>query len=582
MHSKRKQNLPSHHDPRDLAESFSDFFFEKTSKIRKAIEDTPESNALLPPAMHCDASFERFEQTNVTEVAKLLSLTAKSCALDPVPIWILKECTNVVPILTQILNQSISEATVPPQLKTALVTPVHKKPSLECEDLNNFRPVSNLSLVSKMLEKVISHQLTLYCDANDLNTQLQSAYKKVHSTETALLRVQNDLLRAVDNQGGAILVLLDLSAAFDTIDHRVLLRTLETLYGIKGAALQWLSSYISDRCQVVKIGAATSAPKPLKFGVPQGSVLGPQLFTMYTRPLATVIESMGMDFHLYADDTQLYLSFNPKSTSSIQNAITTITNCTNAISAWMKNYFLKLNSTKTEVLIITQPSVKSPLISAIEVCGASVPSSTCVRDLGVLFDSHMDLKEHVEKICAKAYYQLHLIGRVRKYIGEDAAKQLVHTNVISHIDYCNALLLDLPDYVINKLQRVQNHAARLVKRTNIMDSTTPLLKDLHWLPVRFRIQYKNILLIHKCLNGMCPPYLTVLINRYVPTRTLRSQNEFLLSRVDFKLKKYGGRSFSHTSPVLWNSLPLTLRSCTSFHAFKKQLKTHLFRIAFNC
>jgi hypothetical protein len=197
-------------------------------------------------------------------------------------------------------------------MKVAVVTPLLKKPSLDCDILGNYRPVSNLSMVSKLLEKVVSTRISEHCNVNGIVNTYQSAYKKVHSTETALLRVQNDLLRAVDSQGGAILVLLDLSAAFDTIDHVLLVQTLKNLFGVDGAALRWFQSYLDSRYQRVKIGSVVSSDKHLQYGVPQGSVLGPQLFTMYTQPLASVIQHIGMDFHLYADDTQIYISFNPK------------------------------------------------------------------------------------------------------------------------------------------------------------------------------------------------------------------------------------------------------------------------------
>ena len=146
------------------------------------------------------------------------------------------------------------------------------------------------------------------CD-NDLNEGLQSAYKKHHSCETALLRVQNDILKSIDDKKCVVLLLLDLSAAFDTVDHKILLHRLRSRFGIKGKALLWLQSYLTDRSQSVQIDGSTSSTRPLRFGVPQGSVLGPLLYLLYTAPLGDLIRCHSMDFHMYADDTQLYTTF---------------------------------------------------------------------------------------------------------------------------------------------------------------------------------------------------------------------------------------------------------------------------------
>ena len=231
--------------------------------------------------------------------------------------------------------------------------PLLKKAILDCEILKNFRPVSNLSFLSKLVERIVCVQLVDHLKAHNLYEVFQSAYRQLHSTETALLRVQNDLLRAVDTHGGAILVLLDLSAAFDTIDHHRLLHTLESSFGIQGKALDWFHSYLTGRTQTAHIKKSTSEPHELQYGVPQGSVLGPILFTIYTTPLGELIRRHGLTFHLYADDTQLYLTLKPSEPSSINNIIYQLENCIEDIRAWMKLNLLKLNDDKTEMLVIT-------------------------------------------------------------------------------------------------------------------------------------------------------------------------------------------------------------------------------------
>ena len=456
-----------------------------------------------------------------------------------------------------------------------------KKATADHNVLSNYRPISNLAYSSKLIERVVSKRLEDHCLHNKVNLHFQSAYKQRHSTETALTRVQNDLLMAVDSLGGAILVLLDLSAAFDTIDHAVLIRTLKNYIGVSGSALAWFMSYLSDREQSIKIANTLSTSRNLPYGVPQGSVLGPQLFSLYTLPLHHVIEPSGMQFHMYADDTQLYIAFNPKDPVSSHNIIETINSCTNNISTWMKSHFLKLNSDKTELLVMTKPNLKSHGLTSLSICGSDISVSPDVRDLGVQYDSLLKMETHIKQICKKAYYQISLIHKVRQYLTEDSVRKLVQANITSLLDYCNGLLIGLPCSLLSKLQRVQNCAARVVKCVPQSTHITPILKELHWLPIKYRIDFKVILLTFKALNGLAPPYLSELLTPYQPSRALRSMNSNTLVTKSFKCKTYGGRSFANIAPQLWNSLPSHLRTIPEETVFRKTLKTYLFNLAFN-
>ena len=194
---------------------------------------------------------------------------------------------------------------MPEVFKSAYITPLLKKPDLDPADVKSYRPISNLSVISKLLERLVARQLLDYLVTAGLLPDLQSAYRVHHSTETAVLKVLSDILRAVDKGDLAVLTLLDLSAAFDTVDHETLLRRLEISYGIDGSVLGWLRSYLDDRKQSVRCGSSTSTPTLLRCGVPQGSVLGPLLFLLYTADLLRLVKSRDLNPHLYADDTNL-------------------------------------------------------------------------------------------------------------------------------------------------------------------------------------------------------------------------------------------------------------------------------------
>ena len=209
----------------------------------------------------------------------------------------------MLPYITKIYNDSLASGTFPSHFKDSLVIPLLKKPSLDCNNLKNYRPASNLSFISKVLEWVVYFQFVNHITANKLIDQFQSAYKPGHSTETALIRVVKDMLNALDNGNLSKLTLLDLLAAFDTIDHSILLERLHTSFGIDRLPLKWVKSYLSNRHQKIEIDNNLSNVLPILYGVPQGSVLGPLLFSMYIYPLTDVINDHKLFYHVYADNT---------------------------------------------------------------------------------------------------------------------------------------------------------------------------------------------------------------------------------------------------------------------------------------
>jgi hypothetical protein len=522
----------------------------------------------------------QFQCLSDSEVLKLVEKSpTKSCKLDVIPTSLLKDLKqDMVPVLTKIVNQSLTSGIVPSALKNAIVTPVLKKSSADPELFRNYRPVSNLTFVSKLTERAVAKQYLEHCELNDLKNDFQSAYKANNSTETAITRVHNDILQALDKDGAAILVLLDLSAAFDTIDHTLLLQILEHDMKVSGHALCWFRSYLTNRTQTINICGSMSEKCDLSCGVPQGSVLGPILFTTYTRPLGKVISKGPLSYMLYADDTQLYMSFRPKDPTSASTAVAAVTSCVGEIKKWMSKFFLKLNEDKTEVLVLTTPSlVQTVNIPSIPLGDNNVEIVTSVRDLGVTLDSKLQFHQHVNEVVRSSYFQLHKIARVRKYLTHDATKSLVHGLVLSRLDYCNVVLYGLPDILVNKLQRVQNHAARLIAGVRKYDHVSPILQTLHWLPVDQRVIYKIVLLTFKALHGFGPVYIADLLTPYIPSRSLRSAGQGLLHAPTYRLKTYGARSFQCAAPRLWNQLPLDLRNQSNILTFKRHLKTYLFK-----
>ena len=569
--------LPDCTSQKQLAEKFATFFDEKIINIRTVIDSSETQNVPISGNTTCDTKFDGFRALSQEAVREMIMKSpSKSCPLDPIPTDLFKKCVDsLLPAVTTIVNQSLSSGYIPSSLKSARVTPLLKKANSDKNVYKNYRPVSQLPFLGKLLERCCLSQVQEHFIDNNLYPDAQSAYRSNHSTETALLCVKNDILRGLDQNQEAALVLLDLSAAFDTIDHQILLERLEKRYGIRSTALSWFQSYLSNRTQSVVIGGSVSNPRELVYGVPQGSVMGAPLFTFYSAPISDVIKSHNINHIMYADDTQLYLLFHP---SEREAAINKIEKCITDIKTWAVANKLQFNDKKTEVLHITSRFKDSDKLQAVKIGNTDVTVCSKARNLGVVFDEHLTFNDHISSVLRSGWACIYMLGKIRRYLDRACAERLVHAFITSRIDSCNSLLSDLPSNQIDRLQRLQNAAARLIMLRKRRDHITPILADLHWLPVCQRIKYKILLLVFKCFHGLGPSYLTCLIKPYIPTRTLRSSSKHLLQLPSVRPRTvtYGARAFALYGPRLWNDLPMNIRSTSSLNVFKNSLKTFLF------
>uniref|UniRef100_A0A3P9L8G6 Reverse transcriptase domain-containing protein n=1 Tax=Oryzias latipes TaxID=8090 RepID=A0A3P9L8G6_ORYLA len=328
------------------------FFRSKVINIRSSKPD-PASLCFSVPDSLSESSppFLSFTVVSKTHIEKTLrGLSSSTCTLDPLLTALVKSVLPTVsPTITELVNISLQTGYIPPSLKTAVIRPTLKKPSLDAEVLANYRPISNLPFLSKVLEKIVASQLQNHLKQNNHFEKFQSGFRSAHSTETALLRVTNDLLMAADSGSPSLLVLLDLTAAFDPVDH-----TVQNTVGLSADVLQWFPSYLTDRTEYVLMGGCRWSTLLVTCGVPQGSVLGPILFIIDMLPLGRVISKHGLSFHCYADDTQIYIKTAPNSPAAPSH----LTACLEEMKAWMNSNFLQLNSSKTEALVVGPPADK--------------------------------------------------------------------------------------------------------------------------------------------------------------------------------------------------------------------------------
>ena len=570
--NQHQQQFPSHDNDELLANKFAEFFEDKIDKIRSnfTINNIDE----IPPPLDT-LCLDHFRPASYDEVYRLItSYGNKSCELDSIPTWLLKECVNeLLPLILPIINNSLSTGVFPSICKQTVIRLLLKKPNVDPEVLKNYRPVSNLNFISKILEKTVMQRIEEHIEHFSLQDPLQSAYRQNHSTETAITKLCNDVITSLDRGQCTVLASLDLSAAFDTVDHDILLQRLYTLYGMNGTVQEWFRSYLTNRQTKVCIASSYSKPRLLKCGVPQGSVLGARLYTMYTRPMADIMSRHNVCYHSYADDSQIYIVCN-NDELSIKQAVKQLEDCITDVCEWMRNSSLKINQDKTDFTIFStnpEPFQHITLTVGTDV----IPQSKSIKILGVTLDCKMNMQGDIANTCRSTYMSIRKINSIRRYLCENSTKMLVNSIVLSRLDYCNSAYVGLPQKSLHRLQLAQNSAARIINLTPRHHHITPVLQRLNWLTVSKRCQLKILMLTFKVLHRQAPPYICELFHWYTPARPLRSASTTSLVPKRNKTVRYGRRMIDTSSASLWNSLPNNIKCARNVLHFKRLAKLHL-------
>ena len=505
-------------------------------------------------------------------------MPAKSSPADIIPTTVIKSCPALFAnLIAHLASLSFSEGIFPEGYKRSIITPLIKKHGLDRSEFGNYRPISNLNTISKIVERLFLARLIRHTQQSPNFGKYQSAYRRHHSTETALLKLLNDFYSAADAGHRTALLQLDLSAAFDTVDIDTLLCRLHYTFGISGRSLNWIASYLTCRTQTVRVGSKQSSTERCEFGVPQGSVLGPLLFTLYMAPVQQIAASSGVNIAQYADDTQLYIAL------ANNKAMSILDNCFHAVHHWLDANGLSLNPDKTDAIVVGTSSRQRTdgRISSVAIGAHHIRTKSNIRSLGVTIDDTLSFGDHVDAICKSTYFHIRALRHIRNSIDSDTAASIACSVVGSRLDYCNSVLYGISGQNLQKLQRVQNSLARTVCKVSRMEHITPILARLHWLPVRYRIQYKIAVLTFKTITTQEPGYLADVIQLQEQSRPLRSRsaNKLMQRRTRLSLTD---RSFANAAPSVWNNLPKTVTSdlTVSLAVFKRRLKTVLCSMAY--
>ena len=374
-----------------------------------------------------------------------------------------------------------------------------------------------------------------------------------------------------------------ISAAFDTVSHEILLSILSNKYGIKSKALKWFDQYLRPRSFKVTVNGAYSKERDLEVSVLQGSCVGANIFNLYCSSLQDVVPD-DLQLSGFADDHSVRKAFKAGNTTEEISTISKLESCLLSIKQWMDQARLKMNPSKMEFIYFgNAPQLLKCKTDSINVAGDLILRSDVIRYLDVWLNATLNFKLHVTKKCKAAMVNFIRIRGICHLLTDEAASSLVLSLCVSHLDYCNSVLYGLLDITIGRMQKIQNMCVCLVLRKSKWDSATACLAKLHWLPIRQRITFKICVLTYKLLCEQGPKYLQVMLQYKYSTnsRNLRSNLDCSLLVIPCtKCKTLASRSFSVSAPTLWNHLPRSLRESTTLLSFKHDLKTYLYKEAF--
>ena len=517
-----------------------------------------------------------FHDVSEVEILKIVrSIKTNACGVDGISAFFLKlGIEHSIFAFTDIINSSFKYNKFPTRFKKAIVKPIPKITNpLSASD---FRPISLLPAFSKIIEKVAAKQMIDYLRATGYLDDLQSAYKQGHSTTTALLSVTDDIYDALENSELTFLVLLDYSKAFDCANHRLILAKLKAA-GLTDVALSWVTSYLSGRSQKVVAADKESGWEETINGVPQGSVLGPLLFTVLVSDIKDAIKRGR--YHLYADDTQLYYRCN---VNEVHETIDKINSDLNNISRFSKNNCLKLNAGKSKFIIIgSRPNLKkinSLILKDIKIDNEIIEREYEVKNLGIIFDETMSWARHVNLSVARSYGKLKHVWRFNKFLSVKSKQTICETYILSYFNYGDAILQNMTKQLQDKIQKVQNSCIRFIHGLRKYDHISNIRKSSKMLSMKSRRMLHSLSMMFRIKNNLAPDYLTKRITHHCDIHSHNTRNRHNI-RAPLARSNMRSMSFFINVSHMFNDLPIQLKtSSTTINTFKINCKKHLLEL----
>ena len=499
-------------------------------------------------------------------IKHLKSLKAsKATGLDKINIKLLKDASEIIaPSITKLINRSIQNHTFPSSWKCSKVFPLYK--SRDRANATNYRPISVLPALSKLMEKAVYTQLYDYLTEHNILNDNQFGFRRKCSTTTALSSFADEILASMEKGEVCGAVFLDLSKAFDTVDHAVMLKKLSAI-GVSTEDIAWFASYLSFRSLRTTCGPELSEPLRCNFGVPQGSILGPLLFLIYINEIPSFIKHAQLS--LYADDTVLYY-FSNTSQDLEEKLNADLRN----VCVWLNENKLTLNTKKTKFMIIGSSRKLSNIDSVtVKVAGSNIERVEEFSYLGITFSTNMTWTEHVNQLCSKISKRLGLLKRIKHLLPRYARLLFYKSLILPLFDYGDLVWGDKNnDVLMGNLQILQNKAAKIILDYHPLSSSSAALDELGWNRLHQRRFYHRCLFIFKCLNGLSMSKLILKSLSELHSYNTRNKNNLCLPKVK---RNWGKQRLEYHAVNDWNTLDEETRHSDSIAKFKMNyFKTH--------
>lgn len=535
----------------EIANRFNNYFIESVELINKTIPIKQYKN-FIP------ITNTRFKSKQITidELKLILKSLNNKKDMNFCNIGIIIDSIDLIgENLLSIINLSIESGTFPDSWKESLVIPIEKvKNTILC---NEFRPVNMISTISKILEKVMYNQLEVYFDKNCLMSQNQSGFRKNHSCESLLNLVLTNWKIAIDDKKVVVAVFLDLRRAFETVDRDILLNKL-LMYGVQDRELVWFESYLMNRTQRTKVEGVVSDLVDVKLGVPQGTILGVLLFLIYVNDMEKVVKLSNLA--LFADDTLIYVVGD-----SVDECTSKLNEDLSRLGDWFMLNKLKLNIEKTKCMVVNSILNNKILIDNVEIDLVNE-----IKYLGLVIDSSLSFKSHLEYICKKINKKLYFFSKIRKNLSVLSAIKIFNVMIRPHFEYCSSILFMFNAEMMNRLQKLQNRGMRIILKVSRYTSKSHMLRTLKWMSVSQRIKMNVLIMVFKIKHKIMPSYLTDRLT-YVED----VQHYYLRNIWDFRLnffnKSKTQNMLMYNGLKLFNNLPVNLKMEKNFLKYKKGL-----------
>ena len=541
-------------DRRRLAECFRDSFSFATPSL-------PSDTACILDKSPTKLRFAAIEEESVLKILSTLDIK-KATGCDMISARLLKAAAPAIAkSLTLLFNESLNSGKFPSEWKMALVTPVPK--SGDKQLVSNYRPISVLPAIAKVFERLVHQQLYNYLASHNLLNEAQSGFRPQHSTQDVLLKTVDDWKKVLDENGILGTVLIDLSKAFDSIDHSLLMKKLQA-YGVEDVEHRWFADYLSARKQRVTIDGVVSEWSSVIKGVPQGSILGPLLFNIFVNDLPDVVKHSSIN--LYADDATIYVSDRDPATVSMR-----LSEDLARILQWIEANGMRMNIAKTQLMVLSRKSRRTHANSVrVKLEDEEICPQQSVKYLGVTIDQDLSWSQHVEIVRKKSLAGLSAVRRASAYLPTATRRLLYNALVLPHLDYCSVVYHSCNISNSNKLERVQNYAMRVILKKPPRTPSEPLRDALGWTTLQLRRQNRLLCQVYRCLHGHAPMYLRrkFITNADFGYQTTRAAGKLHLPR---PLTNHFKSSFEFQGALAYNALPVSITSASSSVSFRSKL-----------